>query len=163
MFNTILSSHYYYYYHHLYNHQNHYHFQYFLWWKFFLGSILIQTFHVLLSFPHSSFLRDFPTKIQHAFLVLPILPKCLVHHKLLDFAVIIVLGDLYKLQSFLLCNIHSCAFTVSFLGPNFFLSEVTFYPHSKRQVFLLFSHCLPFCFNTFILPTIKPSKLQHKS
>lgn len=95
--------------------------------KFYPVSV-IKTFSlrfVKMSSSSSQFFKWFPTD-SVCISCLPSWATYLSHHNHHDFTILSVLGDLYKSQSSLICNILSFLLNSSFLGPKYFPEHIVF-------------------------------------
>jgi len=70
----------------------------------FLRSILILSSHLRTTLPNGSFPSEFSNKILREILVATMRTTCPDHPSLLDFIVLIIFGEKYKLWSYLLYN-----------------------------------------------------------
>jgi hypothetical protein len=96
--------------------------------------ILILSTHIHIGLPSGLFHSCFPTRNLYTLLSYCIRATCPTHLFLLDFIILIILGEEYKLQTSLLCSFPHSPITSSLFGPNIFLN-ILFSKH-PQSVFL---------------------------
>ena len=87
-------------------------------------SILILSSHVRLGLPNGLIPSGFPTKTLYTPLISPIFATCPTHLIVLNFITRKLLGEEYISISSSLCSFLHSLVTLSFLGPNIFLSTL---------------------------------------
>jgi len=92
----------------------------------------VQPGHTFPPYVHSN-PSGFPTKILYEFLISPMRATC--PHLILDFTILMIFGEVYKLWSSSLCSVLQPLATSCILGPHF--SSAPFYKTPSLYVVLL--------------------------